>query len=233
MRLHNLSTTEQAVVVEVQRTGARTRRSLTELCGPLPNWQRLLTLGLLVERATVYGPVIGYSLAGYRWARAAFDQAPAYLQGPSALADRAYQMDALTLLQARGYAPARVIYKRGTKAGTRTDHIVYLAMRAPLDRVPDRRERETYNGQLWTYTRGYPYLYATVSGGGITPARLRGLIKQHFRAPSAWGHPLLIATPNVAALRSTLRRVEAGRGEGLMPHVELLDLPAPDLVRRS
>lgn len=232
MRLADFTATEQSALNIVQRSGAVTIRVLTAHLGPRTNYDYLFESRLLVERATVYGSVVGYSAAGYRWAEETFGQA-AYLQGPSALADRAYQIDALTLLQARGYEAVRAVYKRGTKAGTYTDHIVRLVVRAPLDRVPDRRETESYDGRIWAYTRGYPYLYATVSGGGITPTRLNALLKQHLRAPSDWGHPLLIATPDPEALRATLRRREARRGEDQMPLVELLDLPVPDLVGRG
>lgn len=220
---------ERVVLQAVHRTGGLTLRRLVADYGPYPNWRSLIDQGLLVERATVYGPVVGYSSAGYRWACESMPSRPAYLQGPGALADRAYQADAVALLQARGYEVVSVNYKRGRKPGTRTDHVVDMTLRAPLERVPDRRDSLRDDGLVWRPTRGYPYLYASISGGGITPARLRALLKVHEFSPAAWGHPLLIATPNPAALRPMLRRLETARSTPT-PLVELLDLPVPQLV---
>ena len=224
-----MRTSERAVLQAVHHTGALTLRRLVADYGPYPNWRGLLDTGLMVERATVYGAVVGYSVAGYRWACESMPSRPAYLQGPGALADRAYQADAVALLQARGYEVVSVAYKRGRKPDTRTDHIVNMTLRAPLERVPDRRDSLRDDGLVWRPTRGYPYLYASISGGGITPARLRALLKVHEFSPAAWGHPLLIATPNPAALRPMLRRLETARSTPT-PLVELLDLPVPQLV---
>lgn len=220
---------ERVVLQAVHRTGALTLRRLVADYGPYPNWRGLVDRGLLVERATVYGPVVGYSLTGYRWACESMPSRPAYLQGPGALADRAYQTDAVALLQSRGYEVVSVTYKRGRKPGTRTDHIVDMTLRAPLERVPNRRDSLRDDGVVRRPTRGYPYLYASISGGGITPARLKALLKVHEFSPAAWGHPLLIATPDAAALRPMLRRREAARSTPT-PLVELLDLPVPPLV---
>lgn len=232
--------TQQRVIRRVHGAGACTSRSLVASCGPYPNWHPLISMGLLVERATVYGPVVAYSARGYDWAydwgvSMGLTYDPAYLQAPGTLADRAYQVDALVSLTQRGYESVACKYKRGRAPGTYTDHIVSMMLRAPLDRVPDRCDspRPSLTGIYYDDTRGYPYLYASISGGGITPARLRALLKVHQFSPAAWGHPLLIATPDPAALRPMLRRLAAARSENRVPLVELLDLPVPNLVTKG
>ena len=222
----SLSEIESDVLRRVHYAGALTRRSLIRDYGPYPNWQRLVVDGPLHEVATVYGTVICYSAQGYRWAlTAGFADPPSYLQGPSVVADRAYQHDAVHLLQSRGYQVHDCTYKRGRRPGTYTDIVVNLTMRAPADRLVTRTKPSS--------RYGYPVLYAAVSGGGITPARLRSLLRHHGWDQIGWGHPLLIATPNVTALRPTLRRLAATQPSPIVPAVELLDLPLPQTICRN
>ncbi|MBI0447142.1 hypothetical protein [Deinococcus sp. DB0503] len=127
---------QQDIQFEVFRriadAGALTTRRIVRECGPRPNWQGALDRGALREVHTVYGPVLALTPKARERMAPRFDLP--YLAGPSALADRAYQMDALSLLEEEGYTLARHEYKRsggvGRQAGT-TSQIVRTVLRVP------------------------------------------------------------------------------------------------------
>ena len=102
---------------KVAQAGALTTRRIIQEFGPKPNWQALLSgRTYLREYQTPYGAVLALAPQGRALAQQHQQRVP-YLAGPSAVTDRAYQQDALTLLQHQGYEVARYIYKKAGKVG--------------------------------------------------------------------------------------------------------------------
>ncbi|GAA5514945.1 hypothetical protein Dcar01_03709 [Deinococcus carri] len=245
----------------VAQAGALTTRRVISTYGPKPNWDHLLEKKLLREVQTNYGAVLTLG----QTARAAFHLTPPpremgyipYVAGPNAVADRAYLLDAIALLEARGYKVAYHVYKRAGKVGGAarrgvkvTDQIVRTVMRAPetkmsrLQALYGKGEPPPLYYQLGKTPEvlGHVSLYATISSAGIKLAQLRRLYKRHERDLDKWHGPLLIAVPEEGDLGGYVRLVEAQYRanierlvkEGLtperpiQPRIKLLTLPLPE-----
>lgn len=246
---------ENAVLAKVLGAGALTTRRVVAEHGPKPNWLGLFRKGYLREVHTPYGAVLAVTprAHGLNVEKQIVPDAP-YLSGPSAVADRAYQLDALALLEAEGYTLARHEYKRSGKVGYRagtTSQIVRTVLRVPpayADRLRDTEsyfaggryfEREVLEPKadqwgIYEEVLGYPSLYASIGGGGIGLPRLRTLHRRHEDHIHLWRHPLLLAVPEEGQLRSFLRVLEAKRARtddggvsSRYPWVRLLILPRP------
>lgn len=208
------------VLDSILREGPQTTRSLIARYGPKPNWQSLLSPKCLVEHHTSYGRIIGPSRQ-----LCDLDVTMPHLVAPSSAADRAYQQDAIRLLKTQGYVFTRREYKRSGLRGKvhRTDQATRIHMRAPeADHTwpPPTRDDER--------CAGYPYLYASISGGGIKEAQIRRLIKLHDWDIQCWDHPLIVAVPDAGALRHYHRHLLAHSkldfSEGPL---KLIELPLP------
>ena len=215
------------VLMAVAVAGALTTRRVIRVYGPKPNWQSLIEQKYLREYQTVYGPVLALSDKG----RASYVDRPPearhahwpYLSGPSTVADRAYQNDALATLTSQGYQVQRHEYKRAGQVGAaargnrkHTGQITRTVMQ-----VPEPQLRALLAGwgegishlpssMVATAPRtGRPYLYASISNGGIKLPRLKALVKQHRGDVTHWHTPLLIAVPEEGDLRAYLRSIDA------------------------
>ena len=214
------------VLISVGVAGALTTRRVIGMYGPKINWQSLLDRHYLKEYQTLYGPV----LAVGPWGRTGYLTRPPdsdlghwpYIAGPTTVADRAFQNDAFSLLTDQGYVVKHHDYKRSGKVGTaarkgtgHTDQIIRTVMQ-----VPDLKLRglittwgpgEHYSSDPKTHylrPRGHPYLYASISNGGIGLTRLRALIRTHAADVNHWHSPLLVAVPEEGDLRSYLRGLD-------------------------
>lgn len=247
---------ESNVFWAVTRAGALTTRRLIQEFGPKPNWQGLIDRRLLREYHTGYGLVLALGPA----ARQAFMARPPkehvpYVAGPSAVADRAFQMDALRELQGRGYTFKRHEYKRAGAVGGAarrgekvTSQILRTYMAAPQERLRALQATwgmgEAYRMDHWGMypaAVGHPCLYASVSSGGIKLPKLKALFQKHKADIHKWRHPLLIAVPEEGDLRAFIRGIETehrravdalvkqnlSRNRPLYSLVELLILPPP------
>lgn len=245
----DLTQLEIQVLESVMKAGALTVRRVIARHGPKPNWQGLLKVGLLREYQTAYGAVLAGTRVAHQFNRHSnlIGHAP-YLTGPASVVDRAYQMDALALLEAEGYTVGRHEYKRsgkvGYKAGT-TSQIVRTVLRvSPKIEAQLRQDwdfmsapRQTPWG-IYAEALGYPSLYASISSGGLKLPRLRALYRQHRLHIHEWRHPLLLAVPEEGKMRAYIRSLEAERArieaslrfEKLLfpyPLIRLIILPVP------
>ncbi|WP_216325967.1 hypothetical protein [Deinococcus aestuarii] len=246
---------ENAVLAKVLQAGALTTRRVIAEHGPKPNWSRLLREGYLREVHTPYGAVLAVTprAHGLNAEQQIVPDAP-YLTGPSAVADRAYQLDALALLEAEGYTLDRHEYKRsgkvGYQAGT-TSQIVRTVVRVPPAYAARLKDTESYfvrghrierevlepKADQWGSFEemlGYPSLYASIGGGGIGLSRMRTLYRRHENDIHSWRHPLILAVPEEGQLRTFLRALEVERARtndggvsSHYPRVRLLILPRP------
>ncbi|WP_147363219.1 hypothetical protein [Deinococcus sp. RM] len=205
--------TEIDVWNDVSECLALTTRRITADHGPRPNWKRLLDNHWLEEVQTTYGPVLALT-------KQAYDHLPSQsrLTGPNSLADRAYMMDAVRMLEGQGYEWLDWDYKLYQDTKRCTAHITRARMRAPQtemrrliayfgDPGPPRLAPsgvpEERLGEIW--------LYARCSGGGVQATELRKLLKLHgSHITYSWRSPLLIVTPEESgALRHLVRRTNA------------------------
>lgn len=219
--------TEQDLIDTLNNQGALTTRRLVQEVGPKMHWHRLIDCGVIREYQTVYGPVIAYTQRGREQIQDQAERYLPYLLGPGAIADRAYQMDAVRLLGDRGYRIDRVVYKtRNSKLPDRadeqetTDQISYLVMRQPEDEQRRlnalwpgfaRPVNERIKPDMWgNYPEalGRPRLYASISGGGTSSGWIRTWFRKKSNALliSDWHCPLLVAVPDDQHLRSILRQ---------------------------
>ncbi|OWL98966.1 hypothetical protein CBQ26_00470 [Deinococcus indicus] len=234
---------EQAVLGALRDCVALTSRRITATYGPRVNWGGLLTRGAIREVRTTYGPVL--TLTDSELQRAGIQYR---LRGPASLADRAYMMDAVQLLQKLGYEWVEWNYKAYRDQGL-TGHITSAYMRVPEEEYWPLQNRYTGNRRTREDgTRlemlGEPRLYARCSGGGIKVTEARGLLKLHgTHIAGYWHSPLLLVVPEeTAALRAYVRRVNEDardrRQRGNCPDapfhpvITVFTLPLPSLVRR-
>lgn len=215
-----LTPTERRVVNNLATAGALTSRHVTTTYGPRPNWHRLLQRGIIREVHTVYGSVLGLTPDTWQKAMSVNRPQTPYLQGPTSLADRAYQMDALRLLKLEGYTLSRHEYKGsggvGRRGGT-TDQITRTVLHVPPSTAAHLAEdwgqvvAPTWDSTLlqWPEVLGHPSLYATISGGGLTPAGLRRLYRRHHLHIHDWRHPMIVAVPDDRPHRAYVRALEA------------------------
>lgn len=211
-----------AVFMGIARAGALTTRHVIQRFGPKPNWQLLLDHHWLKEYQTPYGPVIALNVKGRELAQEKLVHVP-YVAGPASVADRAYQNDALEVLTARGYTLHHHDYKKAGRVGKAaqegrpfTDQILRSVVQVPPEQmrtlvihwgpgVAYQPER----GGSHTRAVGHPFLYASISSGGIKLIKLRALYQKHKAAIDSWRTPLLIAVPQEGDLRAFVRAVEA------------------------
>jgi hypothetical protein len=211
---------------DVARNGALTVRRVTAAHGPQVNWRHLLSAGWLRVYETRYGAVLAVGPAARTWLRAhpadrSVGWVP-YIAGPASVADRAYQMDAIDLLVTRGYTFIEHHYKRtGTVTKAAHGRAVTSQIVRSMMRVPEREMRAIHanygpgrppvrdgNYHL-TAARGHPFLYATISNGGIRLPRLAALYAKHKDAVTGhWFSPLLVALPDGASVHSYVRRMD-------------------------
>lgn len=219
-----LTECEKKAFNAVVNAGALTTRRIIAKYGPKPNWQALIRQKYLKEYQTDYGAVL--ALGSYT--RAYFRNNPQrkhypYIAGPNAVADRAYQNDALKILTDQGYVLHHHEYKRAGAVGQAakqgretTDQIVRSVVQVPPAQLAMLRDtwgdEGTYQADQWgIYPQqvGYPTLYASISSGGIKLPKLKALLKQPSQDIHRWRTPLLIAVPEEGNLRAYIRAEEA------------------------
>lgn len=207
--------------------GALTTRRLIQEHGPKPNWEALIQQGYLQEVPTIYGSVIGLTERGQYHASGGGKWHVEYVGSAGHLANRAYLMDALQILNQRGYTLGHHVYKRSGGVGTAarnglkvTDQIIRTVLRVPEDEmrrlkaefpVDDQRNPYTMDSfGHWGEAVGYPSLYATISNGGISAARIKSLVgTKHKKHLEIWHTPLIIATPKEAQLLPLVRSINS------------------------
>lgn len=221
--------TESDVFWAVLDAGALTTRTIIKKWGPKPNWLGLVKSKRLQEVNTIYGSVITVGDIGHEEVERRFPDEVTkliYLKGPSAIADRAYQQDALITLTQQGYTIYAHEYKRASPMVMRhrdsrrpwTHQIVSTCLRVPeieaqllasrwgqrVKQIGDIIGVEAHEHRL-----GYPYLYATISGGGKSQQWVEAMYKRAATWSSDWRSPMLIVVPDLALHRNILRRVAA------------------------
>jgi hypothetical protein len=190
--------------------GAATVKRTVLTCGPRVNWSGLIDGGLVrVYRGTALGDVLGLTRAGRDLVAGAV-----YLNAPSTVTDRAFALEAVLQLEAQGYERNGMVYKP-KPAGDDTDVAVRYRLKVPADEYGDLRDQLRNwrpfdpTAQVSVPALGYPSLYASVSGGGLTAKRVTKLLTEHAGDISVWCHPLLVAVPEeTPPLRRLLRRLE-------------------------
>jgi hypothetical protein len=240
----------------VAQAGALTTRRVIRQFGPKPNWEAALRQRYLREMQSTYGPVLTVGDVARKLIQARPPPPEKglipYVAGPSAVADRAFLMDALEALAAQGYTVARHDYKKAGTVGNAarrgakvTHQIIRTVMKVPETRMSwqaaDGKPYGPDHYGIYPETPGYPLLYATISNGGIKLPRLQKLYKRHKRDIARWATPLLIAVPEEGDLGAYIRAVEAAqravedsilrRGISYSPSthrlIELVILPLP------
>ncbi|OLV19220.1 hypothetical protein BOO71_0003451 [Deinococcus marmoris] len=232
---------------------------------PRPNWYPLIEGQYLREYQTIYGPTLALASKGQRHLTAAGLLTPSglpfpCLTGPATVVNRAYRNDALRILLNEGYTVDVHEYQmlggdryiksiKAGKTGT-TNVIVRTVLQVPTDvagRIAlDHHHRchvtpleFTPEGPV-TNQLGHPLLYATISGGGISPAGIRALYHRHRLDIGHWHHPLLLAVPNPREVATYLRSLERERTLSEthlerwkvgFPLVRLIHVPVPGGVR--
>ena len=63
--------------------------------------------------------------------------------------------------------------------------------------------------EAYEHRLGYPYLYATISGGGKSRQWVEAMYKRAATWSSDWRYPMLIVVPDLALHGNILRRVAA------------------------
>lgn len=258
---YSLSEHKFRVLRDVRQHGALTTRRLVRDHGPKMTWDALIRDGYLRTARTMYGEVVGLSKATYQFFRYQnedaddpADQRVDYLTGPTLLADRAFQNDALEILEREGYRVIARQYvnkqKKVVGNGRPEGHIVSYMLRVPAhvaelmaqNKFPvkpfDWRQDYHHLGQT-----GYPSLYASIGNGGIKSARLRALLRAHEEGPPAWKHPLIVALPQDHDTHDVLRHValkhadSSSEGSGIwtgwsyikerqgIPRLRIIELP--------
>lgn len=220
--MDDLTPSEQRLLDLLSYIGPLTTRRIIR-GNPKPNWMRLLTRRIVVEHHTAYGRVIAPSRATYDAYRQAGKVMP-YLLAPGSAADRAFQSDAIKLLQTQGYQVARAEFKHSRHGGgQRTDQVLHLVMQTP-QAVREDWAAPTFK-HFWSQQRGYPYLYASVANGGIKISQLRALVRKHHMDRIAWRHPLIIAVPDAEPLHAYHRQLEAKDERRMLHIIELRPPP--------
>ncbi|MFK7602085.1 hypothetical protein ACI3L1_07710 [Deinococcus sp. SM5_A1] len=245
-----LTSVQNSVLSIIGVQGALTSRRVIADYGPRPLWHPLLTQGLLREYQTIYGPVVGLTDAGRQHQQHL--NCP-YIASPSTAADRAYLNDALSVVVGADYEIEAHDYQQ---AGGKRRHqllaagqppttsvIIRTTLRVP-ERVADNIYRDTHQrverlhyigGSYAPAQLGYPYLYASIRGGGINLSALKRLYKRHSLDTATWHHPLLLAVPDLQVLQLYIRSLEVNRWPMKsqrpwpvgFPPVRLIHLPLP------
>ena len=209
--------------------GGRTTQSVIKRWGPKPKWSRLIERRYLRTVDTVYGEVLGVADAGRDMVRCEypedFKKLP-YLMAPNTLADRAYQQDAITALEQEGYTVHYHTYKTASPLVTRhrggerpsTHQITGTCLRVPETEAQIlvlrwnqhvKMSQELSNEDIYAPQLGFPSLYATISGGGLSTQRVKALYQQASLQSSDWRSPMLVVVPDLSQHRDVLRRVSA------------------------
>jgi hypothetical protein len=192
--------------------GAVTERRVVHCFGPRAGWEDLVKQGWLRRYETAYGTLLAL---GPTWrlhcVRSGRGQ-PLALSGPSLVMDRAYQVDALTLLAQEGYHCHSWVHAARWHHNVRiqSGQITHYVMRAPEAELETIRQQwgpvsPPQPDSLYSAARGYPSMYATVSGQGITSAGVRRLLHNHQSSITSWRSPLLVVVPDPLHVRAVAR----------------------------
>jgi len=244
-----LTECQKKVFNTVLKTGALTSRRITAQYGPKPNWQALILQKYLTEYQTDYGAVLALGSRARTYLRENPQRTHyPYIAGPSTVADRAYQNDALKVLTDQGYQVHHHDYKRAGAVGQAarqgrdtTDQILRTVMQLPPARLAMLQgtwgDEGIYRADQWgIYPQvvGYPLVYASIANGGIKLPKLKALFKRHLRDIHCWRTPLLIAVPEEGNLRAYIRAEETRNRRELeegMKAGRLRDLPIYSLIK--
>ena len=247
--------------------GALTTRSVIRRWGPKPTWSRLLELNYLRKVDTQYGEVIGVGDVGRAQVKSSFPrdfESLPYLTGANSLADRAYQQDALIALGQMGYTVHYHEYRRASpmvikhRASDRhwTHQIVSTCLRVPesearmlalrwKQRV--KEVKDVVGVEVHEFRLGFPHLYATISGGGLSKQKVEALYRKASSWSSDWRSPMIVVVPDLEQHRDVLRRVCAEQRAcqlsdrtsepethfGTYPVMRLIEQPLPKSVGRT
>lgn len=194
----------------VARAGAVRADRATLLAGDEEVWRYLVQEGYLLERHPKYGlttvQVLTVSNKGRDSFKRVTDERADYVGGPQSVANRAHQAETLLHL-APEFEVTEVVWEapaglpRGETQRARTDQILHFRVRP--------------RGSAATGERA-PLLYPLGASSPVTRKRIEQLLTAHRQNIVHWGHPLVIAvpemTPVLEALMTALRRqVAAGK----------------------
>lgn len=201
---------EWSALAHLAKHGAVTLGRMRLEVGPTVNWRGVVDRGLVwVYRGTPYGDVLGLTGRGRTLLMQHFDNVP-YLASPGSVVDRAFGLEAVRILEAKGYTEKAREYKiQKLRGGPEASALI---KRFHM-RVPEEMMRELlalpFQGRAYGDgpALGYPFLYASISRGGATPARAKALIQEHASHTKEWLHPLMIAVlKETQELREVVRR---------------------------
>jgi len=192
------------------------------------DWQALVN----AHYARVYQTVLGPTLALTEEGRVVFatilhdeghfDVHIPYLNGPSVVADCAYQMLAVDQLKALGYTVNAVARRRRSlptaKKGAQTSIVSRIHLQPP-----NVTFSPSYVAEI-----GYPVLHANISQGGAGVPQLQHLAEHYGARVTVWQHPVMVAVPAITpAMRRLVNKLrETKRCEVL----RLIEIPVPRLT---
>ena len=229
MSSYELRDCESEVLWSCIDAGALTTRTIIRLHGAKPNWSRLIDRHYLEPYDTTYGEVMALGDATRdlieRYYPEEFKKLP-YLTGPYSVADRAYLQDALNTLISDGYSffyhtfkgASPMVAKRRGPDNQRTSQVVSTCLRVPKDEAHLLQRRwgqrvktmeEITDEDKFVPQLGYPTLYASISGGGLSPRRVRALYNSASKLSTDWRSPMLVVVPDLNLHRDVLRLVSA------------------------
>lgn len=223
---------EHAIGIVAQVGAITQRRLINDYRLPAPLWSSAVDDKQLRRVESQYGTVLTLGRAGH----ALYPNAERLL-GPAVAVDRAYQNDALGLLEKEGYRLQRRKYQR-LKNGQLGSHATYAVLHLPeaeaewrLDRWSTEFGRNRPGGEQL----GLCLLYATIRNGGPGTAQIRALLKRHEQTIVEMAHPLIVAVPDLNAHRSLVREIQLQTGNPRCergPRLRLIELPLPE-IRKS
>ncbi|GGO33899.1 hypothetical protein [Deinococcus humi] len=208
------------VLLDVAHAGALTAAAVTCRHGPCPNWDALITDGLLTSLATVRGAVLVLSPTGHALLQAHGLGPHDRVSGVERAVDRSYQQDALALLQGQGY---RVTYPHRQGGPLGHARVVRYTVEVPPAQLAQLEhdwpsQPPPFPGQPFHEALGRPSVYATCSRGGRGRKAVQDLAERvhHRHIDDVWRSPLIVFVPDMTPdLRNYLRRHAAQRNAKL------------------
>lgn len=194
----------------IARAGALRADRAAALTGQDDEWQFLVREGYILERYPKYGSTSVRVLTLSNKGREAFEKVEEeradYVAGPQSVANRAHQVETLHHL-APEFEVTEVIWKaasglpRGDEVRERTDQILYFRVRP--------------KGSTATGDRA-PILYTLGASSPIPRKKIQQLMFIHHQDVVHWGHPMIIAVPEMTPLLELVmtrlrRQVEMGK----------------------
>lgn len=240
--LHTLNNSAYEAARTLARYGAVTHKRLDQRHGP--SWHALLDQDYVRTRRTVMGRVVTLTPTLLPAIKDVGWKPTRIPQSPSTIVNRAYLTEAILLLENLRYkidfddarwSQAGSVLATKQERKLEPAHVVYMGVRIPQE-MGERRGINIGKVVKSSVVReGMPRLYATISGGGVTPAKVKRLVTENSGYCAYWRHPVIVAVPELTpALVRLARRVNAAKEwePGLPERLWLLHVPLPVLTQR-